>query len=529
VLLLGLVAFLGYELGDAAHDPEPPSPSERSIRTGSFALRAPATWRRVAGPIRTPGLELRDGVQLLPPGGAGSSLTVGLLPGADGTVLPPYLARRAGFVLPDAAVRIGRLDALLYGDTRALGYVQSGMLFAGPVQRGTLIGMCKGRASSFIVSCEAAMATLRLSRQRSYPVRVSGPLAETLNATVGRLEADRSTGAVGMWRASDAGAQAAAARSIAQAYDAAAERLRAAEGGSRDAHTRLVLIGAFERAAGAWGRLAGAADRQGDVAYEQAGRTAIAADSAVRTTVALAAASSPRRVTAPPPSAPNPPAQAQGRPCSETHREWADVEDKFRSLVRVCRNSSATSLRVENISNLVIFVSFPGRRPEHDDLTPIPASPNIDLMPYVAKVSCEEGPCQLPPGATVKFDSDRPLRPAFDYALKQTGLALAARLGGSKLKSFLTPRPRRRAEQFVGCMTAAQEPFQAQYLEEVARHAVDLTEKCSVLKDVFGEKPEARKVFWRRNLVLAKELSGGIWYEGALMGGKGLLGLLRVR
>jgi hypothetical protein len=516
-VVLALAAALGYFLGHDSDGTESNPATSENIRSDGFTLRVPGKWRRPNRRVAFLGLDLESRIERSPPsGGRRSALIVGIARAEGRSPLSAEVWRRAGVLVPDAAVRLGALEALRYRDLAALEEVVPVELFATPVRDGVLVAACVGRRRGFLRSCEAALGTLTLARGGHYDFGADHNLVAALGASMARLIAARGRGAARMWQARDAAGQASAARSVAEAYLTDADLLARGGDGPASARTRRAIVLAMQDAATAW-RALGVAAESGDFRrYERGTRAVTSSENALRAVVAQAFAFPDGGAASEPP--PVPPTPSDSQPCSSTLVDDVAGDEGVRPYVRLCTNRARTSMLAENISSVVIVLTFNAHPSTTTHVTPPPPSFTNAVVQNFVPSTCQGASCHLAPGSSVRLDSDVRLEVDFRLALEDTGAVLFSRAAASMVESRLTAPPLRRARLLADCATDAAASFEDRPWEERFRNAVMSAEKCNSLrKEVFGATPAKRQRTWQQLVGKIHSLSGGADLDAMLL------------
>jgi hypothetical protein len=197
-------------------------------------------------------------------------------------------------------------------------------------------------------------------------------------------------------------------------------------------------------------------------------------------------------------------------PCSETHPVEMKVPDVYKDSVRLCSRGGGTSVRADNISNLVVVVESDSQDVAPHDITAPPSSFTASVVRQFAPVECGIGSCRLPPKSSLQLDGWKPIRVRLRVAPVDTVSSWATRtFVTTKIGQKLTPRPRRNAERVASCLTGGQAALEARHWEESVRSALETAPGCqSLIKEFVGSTPKEQKTFTRRFIVRTRAYAG---------------------
>jgi len=250
--------------------------------SGPINLSLPTGWQRLRKTPKIPGLDLVDGMSVGPVGGPGG-LTAGRTQAVGPTLLPA--AFRSSAQLPKkTAVRLGSYEAYRYRGVRGAGIDGTLTIYAVPTSQGVVTMACFGPSpaeQAVLRACERVAATLELSEVRTYPLGPSETFAASLQNAVPSLDAARAALRRILAAARTPGAQAEAARALADAYSSAASRLTAPAVGPEGEPAKRSIVDALRATEAAHRRLAQAAVAGKTRAYVAASSSVITTEQGV--------------------------------------------------------------------------------------------------------------------------------------------------------------------------------------------------------------------------------------------------------
>jgi hypothetical protein len=283
--LLVVTVVAGFLLGRSGGGEKETATASNIASAGSIEVGFPDGWRRAPKPLSLPGLELDDRVDLGPasaPGGEG--LAAGLTQATGSTLLPQAFVGRLPAPPRQDAVKLENVDAYRYRGLRPAGFTGRLTVYTVPTSNGVATVACAagtGDRTGFLSRCEAATATLRLTRGRAFPLGPDKAYERRLQAAITRLGRARKAALQRLRRARTPGGQARAARAAAAAHTSAARSLR---GGSPSPAARglnAAVVARLEEVAAAYRRVAAAARRGSRGAYNRARRNVRRAEAAL--------------------------------------------------------------------------------------------------------------------------------------------------------------------------------------------------------------------------------------------------------
>jgi hypothetical protein len=201
------------------------------------------------------------------------------------------------------------------------------------------------------------------------------------------------------------------------------------------------------------------------------------------------------------------------------------IPEEFQGFIRLCRNITGRSMRVDNIAHLVVIVEPNAQQQAATDLTPPPGTFTAGVIRYFAPTVCGTEACRVPPGASLQLEAGEPVRILLDFDFDETVSATFTRVAVEELAGRLTGRPNA-AQRLADCAEGVQSTLQGSNWEEAFLNAAGTAPGCrSLYDDIFGADEAAKQTYTRRMLSRARQLSGGAWADVALLGAKTVLAL----
>ena len=235
VALLVLVV-IGYLLGSSGGGDESSEPAGgRSVTAGALEFSTPEDWRAASKPAPVPGLSFEGGAATLAPNAdaAQGTMSTGFTTATGPALLPADLLESLGEPpKQDDPVKLGDLNAWRYKGLKPEGFDQSLTMYVVPTTEGVATVACAApaaKAGAFLPDCEGAATSLVLTNGDPYPLGVDEDYLEALDNTIGKLNADRTRLIGALRRARTGPGQARAARSLRDAYNAAAKSMAGLE------------------------------------------------------------------------------------------------------------------------------------------------------------------------------------------------------------------------------------------------------------------------------------------------------------
>jgi hypothetical protein len=245
------------------------------------------------------GLPLTHSAAAAPGGrGAGPVVEFGMLKGraaTNSTLLPAEflnsIGRSTSSIPERTAVRLPaqNLQAWRYRNLSPVGTAREVTVYTVPTSRGVATVACAAppaRASALGDQCDAIAGTLQLRHGTAYTVGPSDAYATSLNGTIGTLEQATQSGQQSLQSSTTLAGQAAAAQSLASAYDSAAAQLGALDLSPADRAANSELLDALRGAARAYRQAARAASGSDADGYRAASAAIPAATAKVNAALA---------------------------------------------------------------------------------------------------------------------------------------------------------------------------------------------------------------------------------------------------
>jgi hypothetical protein len=319
-VIFALAAVLGSRgsAPDRSSDPVVAAPTVR-VSSADLSLAVPRGWSRLR---KSPdvGLPLAHSAAAAPGGrAAGPVVEFGMVKGSAATnraLLPAEfldsIGRSTSSVPARSAVRLPaqNLQAWRYRNLSPVGTARQVTVYTVPTSGGVATVVCAAppaRANALGGQCDAIAGTLQLRRGTPYTVGPSDAYASSLNGTIGNLQQATQSGQQNLQSSTTLAGQAAAAQSLASAYDSAAAQLSALNLSPADRAINTQLLEALRAAARAYRKAARAATGSDADAYRSASAAIPAATAKVNAALAALAAAGykPAAPAAPGGSAPS--------------------------------------------------------------------------------------------------------------------------------------------------------------------------------------------------------------------------------
>ena len=322
---------------DPSSDPVVAAPAVR-VSSQALSLEVPRGWSRLR---KAPdlGLPMTHATAAAPGGrAAGPVVEFGMVTGSAATnsaLLPgaflESIGRSTSSVPARSAVRLPaqNLQAWRYRKLSPVGAARQLTVYTVPTSGGVATVACAAppsRAAGLGPQCDAIAGTLRLRRGTAYPVGPSDAYASSLNGTIGNLQQATQSGQQSLQSSTTLAGQAAAAQSLASAYDSAAAQLSALNLSPADRAANSQLLEALRGAARAYRTAARAATGSDADAYRSASAAIPAATAKVNAALAALAAAGYKSAAPAAPGGSAPSAKSTPKSSGETQGE-SDVGD----------------------------------------------------------------------------------------------------------------------------------------------------------------------------------------------------------
>jgi hypothetical protein len=270
-VLIGVAAaIVGFAAASLTATRSVPVRADSSLVAGTAVLQYFRGWHPVPAP-RVPGLALKNAAAVAPDAARQEAgLVVGELQAPGGSPLPPSLLARLRAPAPVAVVTFGAFDAYRYDGLRIDGFDRPVTLYAIPGHGHPTAVACYAAAGAgaYLQTCERMVATLDLAGAASDPLTPSAGYAHAVTGAIGRLDAARRVGRLGL--RGNPPTRAATASRLAAAYAAAARAVGVASAPNPVTAVDDRLLAALQSAAAAYRALEAAARAQYPAAYAAA-------------------------------------------------------------------------------------------------------------------------------------------------------------------------------------------------------------------------------------------------------------------
>jgi hypothetical protein len=274
---------IGFAIGGSGGGGEEPA-ADTGALTGSLAassagVKVPSDWSELGAVPDVPGLALSD-AKAAAPGGKDGGLAVVL--GTAGksannsTLLPLTFLQAIGDAPdPSGAVQIagGDVQAYRYNALEPNGFDRTVTVYAAPTSAGVATLACVAPAAdadSFAATCDQIANTLSLSGGEPYPVGPSKAYGDAVTKAFATLAKADKSGQAKLKAAKTPQAQAAAARSLSDAFGKAAKTLGGQQLSPADRGANALVVKALGQTDAAYGKLASAASKKSKAAYSKA-------------------------------------------------------------------------------------------------------------------------------------------------------------------------------------------------------------------------------------------------------------------
>jgi Protein kinase domain len=254
--------------------------------------KVPAGWSRLGTVPAVPGLGLADPVAFAPGGkDGGDAVVLGSVHDAadNSTLLSTQLLGALGKVPAHQAMAIGDgLQAYRYRELQVPGFNRRVTLYTVPTSTGVATLAClspPAGAAALRPTCDASANTMSLVSAKPFGIGPSQDYAKSVGGALGALDKAAKAGRAKLAAAKTPKAQAAAAATLAGAYDKAAASLDGLEVSPADAFANGQIVAALKATGGAYAKAAKAANKHDKGAYAKAAKAVTAAQKAVRQAV----------------------------------------------------------------------------------------------------------------------------------------------------------------------------------------------------------------------------------------------------
>jgi hypothetical protein len=269
-----IAAVLGFVIGGGSggdSGEETGGAPTAAQSSGGLAASFPSDFKKAASPPEIPGMTFAAPIAMA---AGGESVIVGQVKDANNSTLLPNgflsaLGLDPGEVPPRQAVQLAssKLQAYRYPNLRPNGIDQPVTLFTTPTSQGVATVACVDPTAD----CESIANTLKLDGGTAFPVGPSKEYASALGKAMGALDKKVKAARKDLQGASTPKAQAAAAKQLSSAYNAAAAAVSKLEVSPADATVNQQLAAALKQTGGAYGKLSSAASSGNKTGYKKAG------------------------------------------------------------------------------------------------------------------------------------------------------------------------------------------------------------------------------------------------------------------
>ncbi len=274
-----VAAIAGYLLGSAHHSPTRAAAQQpgrtQVLSNAGLLLEYPLGWTRSAAALSLPGLNLTDGVSLLPPGGSdGEGLLTGRLRAGEAAPLPAAFLATLARLPHTEVVSLTSIPAYRYTDVSPRGY--SGVLtiyvVAGAGEGGPRLLACLAAfaASQTQQSCEGIVEAVAPLGGAPASIAPEGGYASRLSGLLGTLQQERASLRARMAASTSTAAVGALAGTLAVRFASAGSALAKVEAPQAALDAQQALIAAMRQAGQAYSTLAADAQSGSVGSYDEA-------------------------------------------------------------------------------------------------------------------------------------------------------------------------------------------------------------------------------------------------------------------
>jgi len=235
VIALALIGFfVGRSTGGGGTE-KTTTPSAGSASAGKVTLPILTDWRKLAKAPQLPGLNIGNPLALSPKATRQAGLVSGTVAQAWPTFLPASFRKlvSSSALNGRAVVKLGKLQGFRYASLTPKGYDGTMTLFVIPQdKKPTTTVACYAKTGSagagggVFSDCSTIAAAISIDGAKSYELQPQRSYASAVNSAISTVNKSRSTNIRKMQNAGSASTQAAAARSISDAYGKAAKQLQ---------------------------------------------------------------------------------------------------------------------------------------------------------------------------------------------------------------------------------------------------------------------------------------------------------------
>jgi protein kinase-like protein len=297
VALAAAAAIVGAAIGfliapSSSHTTtRPPAPLSRTASAGPLNISFPTDWQQSASvPPEAASLKLSSPVTLTPEGtGQRGALVLGSSSAVQPDLLPASFVTALGATPHGSLVALGPHTFQRYLKLVPQNTTTAVSVYALPTTKaGTAIAACmlpSSGSDAFNAACEHILSSLKIPGAQ-LPLTASPAYAAGLSAVVTNLDRVRASTGRQLANAQRPSGQAAAARSLAAAYQQAAASVQKLQPGPAGVSANAAIADSLQKQAAGYRALAAAATHNSARAYGTARRQIANADSALRASIA---------------------------------------------------------------------------------------------------------------------------------------------------------------------------------------------------------------------------------------------------
>jgi hypothetical protein len=272
-------AAIGFLVAPSSHKAAPKAPALNQVASagtgGSLKLRFPAGWRTSnTVPSAASTLKLDSPTTVSPATSPDrGALVVGSASAVGANLLPAAFTGSLGTAAQGAPVKLGANTFMRFLDVVPQSTSTALSVYALPTQKGTAIAACvlpASGATAFNGTCEGVLRTLH-SAAPALTLGANPAFASQLGTVVARLNGTRSTVGRRLAGAKSQKAQAAAAKTLAGAYQQAATAANKLQPGPVGTQGSRAIVAALRQLAAGYQALGTAAAHNNKKAYAGAG------------------------------------------------------------------------------------------------------------------------------------------------------------------------------------------------------------------------------------------------------------------
>jgi hypothetical protein len=282
-------AAIGFLVAPSSHKAAPKAPALSQVASagtgGSLKFNFPAGWQTSnAVPSAASTLKLAGPTTVSPMSSPDKgALVVGTATAVDSDLLPVGFTQSLGSAAQGAPVKLGPNTFMRFVDVVPSSTSTALSVYAMPTQKGTAVAACvlpAAGATTFNTTCEGILKTLR-SEAPVLPLGANPAFASALGAIVSKLNGTRTGAGRQLASAKSQKAQAAAAKTLAGAYQQAATAAAKLRPGPVGAAASASIVAALRQLATGYQALSTASAHNNKKAYATAGAAVAKAQTAL--------------------------------------------------------------------------------------------------------------------------------------------------------------------------------------------------------------------------------------------------------